>query len=90
MVDSLRGCVFFGQEGEGGAGHFCVSSVDAELEVKEGEAERRVLDEGERDEGGHDLERLLPAFLDCGNVQSFTSNSELFIRFVNWFQVWHK
>ena len=61
-VDVLRGCDLFGEQFEEGR-HFGVSLVDAELEVEDGEAEYDVLDKEEGDEGGHDLERLVPAFL---------------------------
>ena len=44
-------------------GQVLVSSVDAELEVEDGDAQHDVLSEGEGDEGGHDHERLIPTFL---------------------------
>ena len=62
-VDVLRGFVFFGEQIKE-EGQVCVSLVDAELEVEDGDAQHDVLDEEEGDKGGHDLERLVPAFLD--------------------------
>ena len=62
-VDVLRGCFLFGEQFKEGR-HVGVSSVDAELEVEDGDAQHDVLDEEEGDKGGYDLERLIPAFLD--------------------------
>ena len=62
-VDVLRGLVLFGEQIKE-LRQIGVSLVDAELEVEDGDAQHDVLDEEEGDKGGHDLERLVPAFLD--------------------------